>query len=125
MRKLALIAILLCGLLFAADGGRSYEPEMKSSSALSVSQPTSGEWLCEHIFNSDLNTTRLIEGSVSGGVMLPTSSAVQFSSVANRMHYAAFHSATLHSLGLLYPMILRAVTRTSDFYILRLRRLII
>ncbi len=128
MRKFVSILLVLLGSQFVASvaDGSPAEPVRNVAETLSVDWASTDVWLCERACNSDLNRTRESNGGiVSPKVVRP------YTAVSSDLRAAARYQAALHvsgrQRGTLFDRTIHstAVPHAVDYYVYRLRRLLI
>ena len=121
MRKIAIILSGLLCCLFYETGGRGIPASVAEHAAvtISVDRASHDQWRCEREYNADLNLPR-VAGEVSPAPVVPVSQRGGSGTGQNADRFAAnrfeseFKSSDL-SVGL----------HAVDYYVYRLRRLII
>ena len=123
MRKIAIILSGLLCCLFYETGGRGIPASVAEHAAvtISVDRASHDQWRCEREYNADLNLPR-VAGEVSPAPVVPVSQRGGSETGQNADRFAAgvvkvtseFKSSDL-SVGL----------HAVDYYVYRLRRLII
>lgn len=126
MRKLAYIFTLLCCLFLLVEGERERDVVLPVTPIEELTQGngTRSEWLCERHYNSDLELPRLFTESSSVTV---TTLCLCGARLFVPTHYMAGRLApTFHFLPRYCSVPMSgAVTRAADFYVYRMRRLLI
>lgn len=127
MRKLGFILLLAVSCLFTTGGGpKAHASRAVQSAVLSIDRAAADEWRCERICNSDLNVPRVLQE-----VTPVQASATSFRGAADTERLSLRHAAAGRGAGSLkatscfnFPISVFGV-RAADYYVFRLRRLII
>lgn len=130
MRKLGFILLaLICCLTVAAGGGESAASHTVQMAVLTIDRTAADEWRCERICNSDLNLPRAVREVTPPQASAPAPLRVSLSDAARASlrHAAGLCAAAgyLKETPVFHVPIRFSGPRVADYYVYRLRRLII
>ena len=128
MRKLAviLLGLMACLLLETGSGGMGAASAEHASVTLSVDRASGDQWLCEREYNADLNLPRVL-GEVSPAPAVPVFQRGRADAGQTADRYAADRCDTgiAKVTSEFKSSDLSAGPHAVDYYVYRLRRLII
>lgn len=126
MRKPGFILLLLlCCLCFTAGDGKGHVCVPTHCAELTIDPACAEQWHCERICNSDLNLPRLTREVVPVQTVPASQQGGMSFAVRALQRHATGGFGTLKGTSVFHYLILSSGARAADYYVYRLRRLII
>lgn len=129
MRKLLFIVLALAGcLLFAGQGGSVCAVRSAKTAVFSAGNAQADQWQCERVCNSDLNQPRLLreaEASAAAPVFLLGDPSRSVRTAARCVAACGCGTGVARITSTFRSIDLSVGTHAVDYYVYRLRRLII